>query len=93
MISDSALDREEHTKLTVFENLIKMLKVFHDNVSMLFQNRKRNENMEVAAQVVRPQALPESENVHPFKLTFVPDQQHAEKEEEIGRLGLFQVEV
>ena len=70
--------------LTILENFVKRLEVCHDDIPMLFENRQCNEEMEVGAQIVGPEGLPQSQNVHPLELAFVPDQNHPEEEEEIG---------
>lgn len=49
--------------------------------------------MELRGEIVRPQALPQTENIRPFKLTLVPDEKHAEEEKEIGRVGGLEVQV
>ena len=49
--------------------------------------------METTTQIIRPQRLPQTQRIRPFELALVPDQQHAEEEEEIGRVGRLQVQI
>ena len=78
---------------TIFEHLVKVLQMLHDNVAVLLQDRERDEQVEVGAEVVRPQALPEPQRIGPLELALVPDEQHAEEEEEVGRVGGLEVHV
>lgn len=70
-----------------------MLQMRHDDVAVLLEDRKRDEDVEVGAVVVGPQRLPQTQNVSPLELALVPDKQHAEEEEEVGRVGRLEVEV
>ena len=90
--SDPASQGEEES-LTIFQHLIKPSQMLHDDLPMLLQDRQRNEQMEVAAHIIRPQALPQPQHVRPFKFAFVPDEQHAEEEEKIRRIGFLEVEI
>lgn len=49
--------------------------------------------MKIAAQEVGPEGFPESEHIDPFEFALVPDEQHSEKEEKVGRVGALEVEV
>ena len=60
---------------------------------MLLENGKRDEEMKLAAEVVCPQHLPETEHVRPVELTLEPHEQHAKEEEEIGRFGRLEMQV
>lgn len=60
---------------------------------MLLQNRQRDEEMEVAAQMIRPEGFPQPQNVRPLELALVPDEEHAEEEEEVGGVCFLEVEV
>lgn len=79
--------------IDIFQHLVKMLQVVHDDIAVLLQDRDRDEEVELRTQVIRPQPLPQSQHVAPFELALVPDEQHAEEEEEIGRVGRLEVEV
>ena len=46
--------------ITVFQNLVEMLQVLHDDVSVLFQDGQRYEQVEAAAEIVGPQCLPQA---------------------------------
>jgi hypothetical protein len=70
-----------------------MLEVCHDDISMPFQYGQSNEDVEVAAIKVGPKSLPEPQDVIPLKLPFVPNQQHAEEEKEIGRIGILEMKI
>lgn len=59
----------------------------HNDVAMFLQNRQGDEDVKVAAQVIRPETLPESKYVGPFKLPLIPDEKHAEEEKEVGGIG------
>ena len=69
---------------TIFQNLIKMLQVLHNDVPVLFEYRQCNEQMKVTTQVICPERFPKAKDVRPFKLAFVPDKKHAEEEKEVG---------
>ena len=43
---------------TIFEHLVKVLEMTHDDVSMLFKNSESNEEVEIATQPIRPKRLP-----------------------------------
>lgn len=58
---------------TIFQHLVKVLQMFHNYISMFFENRKRNEKMKVTAQPVGPETFPQTENVCPFEFALVPD--------------------
>ena len=49
--------------------------------------------MKVAAQVVCPERFPQAKHICPFKFTLVPDEQHAEEEEEVGRVCGLEVKI
>ena len=49
--------------------------------------------MELAAEEIRPEGLPKMQDVGPGELALVPDEQHAEEEEEIGGVSRLEVEV
>jgi hypothetical protein len=49
--------------------------------------------VEIAALVVGPQSLPQSKHVGPLKFSLVPNQKHAEKEEEICRVSRLKMKV
>lgn len=68
-----------------------MLEMIHDGAAMLFEDGEGDEEMELAAEPVRPESLPEAKDVAPFELALEPDQQHAKEEEEIGRVGRLQM--
>lgn len=70
-----------------------MLEVLHDDVPVLFQNRKGYEQVETTAKQVGPQGLPKAKNVDPFEFAFVPNKKHAEEEEEVRRVGGLEVQV
>ena len=70
-----------------------MLQMLHNHVTMLLQYRQRDEQMEVAAQIIGPEGFPQSQDVAPWELALVPHYKHAEKEEEIGAVGGLQVQV
>lgn len=40
--------------------------------------------MELAAQVIGPQHLPQAEDIIPWEFPLIPDEEHAEEEEEVG---------
>ena len=63
----------------------------HDDISMLLQNREREEDVEVCAVVVGPQGFPKAQAVGPFHLALVPDEQLAEEEEEICGFGFLEM--
>ena len=79
--------------LTVFQDLIKVLQVLQDDISVFLKDGKGNEEMEVATVIIRPQPLPQTEHVGPYELALVPDKQHAEEKEEIGGVGGLQVHI
>lgn len=78
---------------TVFQNLVEMLQMVHDDVSVLLQDRQCDEQVETAGVVICPQRFPQSKNVPPFKFALVPYQKHTEKEEEIRAVGGLEVKV
>jgi len=49
--------------------------------------------VEIAAQIVRPQRFPQSENIGPLKFPLVPYEEHSEEEEEICRVGGLKVNI
>jgi len=73
--------------LTILEHLVKVLQMCHYDITVFLQNGQRNEDVEVAALVVGPECLPQPQHIRPFELAFVPNKQHAEEKEEVGRLG------
>ena len=64
-----------------------MLQVVHDDIPVFFQDRQRNEQVEIAREMVCPQRLPESEDITPVKLTLIPYQKHAEEKEKVRAVG------
>lgn len=58
---------------------------------MLLQDRQCHKQVEATGLVIRPETLPQPQDIHPRKFAFVPDQQHPEEEEEICAVGLFQM--
>lgn len=70
-----------------------MLQMLHDDIPVFLQYCKRNEQMKVAAQIIRPQRLPQSKGISPFEFPLVPDEQHTEEEEEVGGVGGLKVQV
>lgn len=78
---------------TVFENLVEMLQMIHNDIPMFLKNGQGEEEMEAAGEVVCPQGFPETEDVCPFELALVPDEKHAEEEEKVGAVGGLQVQV
>lgn len=70
-----------------------MLEMLHDDVSVFFQNGKRDEEVEVAAEEIGPEGFPQAQGVDPFEFALVPDEEHAEKEEKVGGVGGLEVEV
>lgn len=80
-------------RLTVFQNLVKMLQVVHDDITMFLENGQRNEQMEAAGEIICPECLPETKDISPFKLALVPDQQHAEEEKEVGAISGLQMQI
>ena len=60
---------------------------------MLLQNRQRDEDVEVAAAIIGPQRLPQTEHVGPFEFALVPNEQHSEEKEEVCRVGGLEVQV
>lgn len=67
--------------------------MIHNHIAVFLQDAHGHKEMETTGQIVGPQGFPQTEHVGPFKLPLVPDQQHAEKEEEVGAIGGLQVEV
>ena len=49
--------------------------------------------MEVGRCVVSPEGFPETQDVQPWEFALVPDEQHAEEEEEICGVDALEVEV
>ena len=49
--------------------------------------------METTAQVIGPKGFPEAKNVYPFEFALVPDKQHAEEKEEVGRVSRLEMEI
>ena len=43
--------------------------------------------------MVRPQGLPQSEDIGPFKFALVPYEEHTEKEEEVGRVSGLEMKI
>lgn len=70
-----------------------MLEVLHNDISVLLENGQSNEEVETTGQVIRPQDLPEVQHVQPRELALVPDEQHAEEEEEVGGISALEVQV
>jgi len=67
--------------------------MLHNNIPMLFQNCKRNKQVKLTTHEIRPQAFPKAEYIGPFEFTLVPDEQHAEEEEKVGRIGGLKMQV
>lgn len=49
--------------------------------------------MEICRSIVSPEGFPESQDVQPGEFALVPDEQHAEEEEEVCRVDALKVEV
>ena len=49
--------------------------------------------MKLTAHEIRPEPLPQAQDIRPLEFTLVPDEQHAEEEEEVGRVGGLEVQV
>ena len=67
--------------------------MLHNGTPMLLKDRKRDEEMEVAAEIIRPQDLPEPQYIGPFKFALVPNKKHAEKEEEVCGVSRLQMQI
>lgn len=80
-------------KRTIFQDLVKVLQVLHDDIPMLLKYGQCDKKMKVAAQEICPQALPQSKYICPQEFALVPDKQHAEEEEEVGRVGTLEMKV
>ena len=78
---------------TVFQNLVKMLQVLHDDISVFFQYRQGDEKVVVAAQPVGPQCFPQAKHIRPFELALVPDEEHSEKEEKVGGVSRLKMKI
>ena len=76
--------RRRKEKHTIFQHFIKMLQVLHDDVAMLLQNCQSDEEVELATIEIGPEPFPQAKHVRPFKLAFVPDEEHAKEKEEVG---------
>lgn len=70
-----------------------MQQMRHNNIPMFLQNRKCNKDVKVRTIHIGPERFPETEYVWPFKLAFIPYEQHAEEEEKVGRIGFLEVEI
>jgi hypothetical protein len=92
MIS-SYVRKYRQSQRTEFEDFVKVLQVLHYWISPLLKNSQGNEEMEVTALVIGPENLPQTESIHPWELAFIPNKQHAEKEEEIGRIGFLKMDI
>ena len=60
---------------------------------MLLQDRQGDKQVKLRREVVGPQQLPQPQDITPVELALVPDEQHAEEEEEVGRVGGLEVQV
>jgi len=49
--------------------------------------------VEVGGCIVSPEGFPEAQDVQPGKFALVPDEQHAEEEEEVCRVDALKVQV
>lgn len=85
--------KEREKKHTIFQHLIEMQQVDHNDIAMLLQYGEGDEEVEAAAEEVGPEALPQAQDVGPVELALVPDEQHAEEEEEVGAVGGLEVGV
>ena len=77
----------------VLEHLVEVPEVRQDGVAVRLEDGAGDEQVEVAREVVGPETLPQAQHVGPGELALVPDEQHAEEEEEVGRVGGLQVQV
>lgn len=76
---------------TVFKDFVKVFQVLHDDVAVFFEDGEGDEEVEAAGEVVGPEGFPEAQDVGPFELALVPDEEHAEEEEKVGRVGGLEV--
>ena len=58
--------------------------MLEDDVTVLLEDRHGDEQVEVGAVVVRPEVLPQAQDIEPVEFALEPYQQHAEEEEEVG---------
>lgn len=49
--------------------------------------------MKITAQEIGPQHLPKMQNISPRELPFIPNQQHPEEEEKVGRIRALEMQV
>ena len=70
-----------------------MLQMVHDYISMLLKYGQGNEQMELAALEICPQSFPQPKDVWPVEFTFIPNKEHPEEEEKVGRVGRLKVKV
>lgn len=70
-----------------------MLQMIHNHIAVFLQDAQCHKEMEATGQIVRPQGFPQTQHVRPLEFPLVPDQQHAEEEEEVGAFGRLQVKV
>jgi hypothetical protein len=67
--------------------------VIHDDISMLFENSQSDKEVKAAAKPIRPERLPESQDVDPHKLSLVPHKQHTKEEEEVCAISSLEMEI
>ena len=84
---------EERDRHTILQNLIKMLEVIHDNISMFFENGQSDKEVKAAAEPICPKRLPQPQDIDPFKFSFVPHKQHPEEEEEVRAISSLKMEI
>lgn len=78
---------------TVLKNLVEMLQMIHDDITMFFKNGQCEKEMEAAGEIICPKGFPETEDVCPFEFALVPYDQHAEEEEKVCAVGRLEVQV
>lgn len=82
-----------HGRRTVLQDLVEALQVVHDDCPVLLEDRHGYEDMEIGRHKVRPQSFPKSKDILKFEFALVPNQQGAEKEEEICAVEFLQMKI
>jgi hypothetical protein len=67
--------------------------MLHNDFPVFFEYGDCDEQVEVCGEIVGPEAFPETQDIGPLELALVPDEEHAEEEEEVCGVDGLEVEV
>lgn len=79
--------------IRILQHLVKLSEIPYDHLPMALQHRHRHKQDEFLGIIPRPEDFPEMDNGVEWEFTFESDEDPAKGEEEVERVGAFEVGV